>query len=83
VLKIFRKKYMGYNETPKKGIIMRKQNPSVSSITDDDERRAAAQKAINKTVTKFVIYKVGITVAIGVAAHLVLKKLEEKETETR
>lgn len=50
-------------------------------IMDDDARRAEAQKNINRTVAKFVAYKVGTTVVIAVVARIIIKKLEDSTPE--
>jgi hypothetical protein len=56
-------------------------NATPKLIMDDDARRAEAQKNINRTVAKFIAYKVGVTVVIAVAAHVIIKKLEDSTPE--
>jgi hypothetical protein len=55
--------------------------PNLHVITNDDVRRAEAQKKINNTIAKFVAIKVGVTVAIAIAAHIAIKKMTEAENK--
>lgn len=51
---------------------------SLSEILDDDARRAAAQKAINKTIRNYILIKVGVTVGVAAAVIVVNKIIESK-----
>ncbi|QJD49760.1 hypothetical protein SEA_CLUBPENGUIN_36 [Streptomyces phage ClubPenguin] len=61
--------------------MFRKKNstPNLHLITDEDARRAEAQRQINRTVAKFVAVKVGVTVATLVVVKIIEKKLEASE----
>lgn len=48
---------------------------NITSVMNDDQRRAYAQNAINKTMRKFVLYHVGVSVAVAVVVHVINKKL--------
>lgn len=54
--------------------------PNLHLITDDDARRAEAQKQINRHLLKWAAFKIGTTVAVAVAVKIIIKKLEESET---
>ena len=64
--------------------MLRKKNatPNLSAILDEDARRAEAQKAINRTITTFVVTKVVATAAIAVAARIIIKKMEQSEADS-
>jgi hypothetical protein len=51
---------------------------SLSEILDDDARRAAAQKAINRTLRNYILIKVGVTVGVAAAVIVVNKIIENK-----
>jgi cytochrome b561 len=62
---------------------MFKKNTNSVSVIDainemSDEEVAALNAELTKTLVKTVAIKVAIHVGIAVAAHIVLKKLEEK-----
>lgn len=62
--------------------MLRKKNstPNLHLITDDDARRAEAQKQINRHLLKWAAVKVGTTVAVAVALKIIVKKMEDSET---
>lgn len=53
--------------------------PKLHLITNDDARRAEAQRQINRTVAKYVAIKVGVSAAVIIATRIIVKKMEEAE----
>lgn len=51
---------------------------SIAEILDDDARRAAALKAINKTLRNYVLIKVGVTVGVAAAVIVANKIIDSK-----
>jgi hypothetical protein len=49
---------------------------SPATLMDDDARKAAALKEIKTHMIKFVVVKVAVTAAIGIAAGIAIKVLE-------
>lgn len=61
--------------------MLRKKNstPNLHLITDEDARRAEAQRQINRTVAKYLAIKVGVSAAVIIASKIIIKKLEAAE----
>jgi len=62
--------------------MLRKKNsaPTLHLITDEDARRAEAQRNINRHLVKYFAIKAGVAVALGIATHIIAKKLDASET---
>ena len=52
---------------------------SLHLVTDEDTRRAEAQKQLNRTVVKILAIRVGVSVAAIIATRIVMKKMEQTE----
>jgi hypothetical protein len=61
--------------------MLRKKNatPNLHLITDEDARRAHAQKQINRHLMKWAALKIGTTAAVVVTLKIIAKKMEESE----
>lgn len=53
--------------------------PNLHLITDDEARRAEAQRQINRTVAKYVAIKVGVSAVAIIATRIIMKKMDEAE----
>lgn len=63
--------------------MLRKKNaPKLTIVTDEDARKAEAARQITRTFAKYAAIKVGVTVAVCVAAKVIAKKLEESEANS-
>jgi hypothetical protein len=53
--------------------------PNLHLITDEDARRAEAQRQTIRTVAKYLAIKVGVYAAVIIATKIIVKKLEAAE----
>jgi hypothetical protein len=56
-------------------------NPTISSIMNDDVRRANAQKAINKTIRNYVLGRIAVTAALAIGMKILAKKFDAMDLE--